>query len=249
MKTFFVALAFAGAAFAVPAQADVLFDQISADYTDANTYVWDSAQFDSADSAYDINLLDDFTLGANYNLTSIDAAVSGYDGFSSMAGITGYRVEIYSSTAAAANSLTGDIASVTLSANDVNITSPFSMTWSANGLVHIPVDISLAAGTYYLGVMTINDFNTNGESGILVDTTKSGNALQANPNGGFGMDGNLHATYPAAQASYRINGDLAASPTPEPATWGMMLLSFGTVGAAVRRRKSVSARAWQPMHN
>jgi hypothetical protein len=243
MKTIFVALAFAGAAVAVPAQADVLFDQISADYTDAASYVWDSTQFDSANSAYDIALLDDFTIGANYNLTSIDAAVSGFDGFNSMAGITGYRVEIYSSTAAAANSLTGDVASVTLGANDVTTTSPFSMTWSPSGLVHIPVDISLAAGSYYLAVMAINDFTTNGEAGILMDTTKSGNAIQANPNGGFGMNGNLHATNPAAQASYRINGDLAASPAPEPATWGMMVMGFGLAGAAVRRRKTVLARA------
>ena len=243
MNKVFVALALAGAAAAVPAHADVLFDQISTDYTDANSYVWDSQQFDAPNSAYDVNLLDDFTLGASYDLASVDAAIAGYNGFGSMSGITGYRVEIYSSIAAAASSLTGDVASVTVASGGVTTTSPFSMTWGPNGLVHIPVDISLAAGTYYLGVMTINSFSTNGQSGILIDPTKTGDAVQVNPNGGFGYAGGIYATNPPSQASYRINGDLAAAPAPEPATWGMMLLGFGAVGAVARRRKLIPTRA------
>ena len=243
MNKIFVTLALASAAIVAPAHAGVLFDQISTDYSDANSYVWDSQQFDAPNSAFDVNLLDDFTLGASYNLSSVDAAIAGYNGFNSMSGITGYRVEIYSSIAAAASSLTGDVASVTIASGDVSTTSPFSMTWSPSGLVHIPVDISLAAGTYYLGVMTINSFSTNGQSGILIDPTKSGNAIQVNPNGGFGYAGGIYATNPASQASYRISGDLATSPAPEPATWGMMLIGFGAVGAVVRRRKLVLTHA------
>lgn len=34
---------------------------------------------------------------------------------------------------------------------------------------------------------------------------------------------------------------LAASAAPEPATWGMMILGFGAVGALVRRRKALLA--------
>jgi hypothetical protein len=243
MNKIFVALALAGAVAAAPAHAGVLFDQISTDYSNANSYVWDSQQFDAPNSAFDVNLLDDFTLGASYDLSSVDAAISGYNGFSSMSGITGYRVEIYSSIAAAANSLVGDVASVTVASGDITSTSPFSMTWGPSGLVHIPVDISLAAGTYYLGVMTINSFS-NGQSGILIDPTKTGDAVQVNPNGGFGYTGGIFPTNPPSQASYRISGDLTtASPAPEPATWGMMLLGFGAVGAVARRRKLIPARA------
>ena len=52
-------------------------------------------------------------------------------------------------------------------------------------------------------------------------------------------------------ASMRLNStgnsfeidNLAISPVPEPATWGMMLLGVGLAGASLRRRRSVTVRA------
>lgn len=41
--------------------------------------------------------------------------------------------------------------------------------------------------------------------------------------------------------SFEID-NLAISPVPEPATWGMMMLGLGIAGASLRRRKSSAAR-------
>lgn len=41
--------------------------------------------------------------------------------------------------------------------------------------------------------------------------------------------------------SFEID-NLAISPVPEPATWGMMMLGLGMAGVSLRRRRSVAAR-------
>jgi hypothetical protein len=37
------------------------------------------------------------------------------------------------------------------------------------------------------------------------------------------------------------DGDVAAAPAPEPSTWALLLAGFGTLGAALRRRRAASA--------
>ncbi|OYW44223.1 MAG: hypothetical protein B7Z08_00795 [Sphingomonadales bacterium 32-68-7] len=44
-------------------------------------------------------------------------------------------------------------------------------------------------------------------------------------------------------ANFRVTGDLNAAAVPEPATWALMLLGFGAVGAALRRRPAVAVKA------
>ena len=41
----------------------------------------------------------------------------------------------------------------------------------------------------------------------------------------------------AANTAYRYNVTFASGAVPEPATWGMMILGFGMIGAASRSRK------------
>jgi hypothetical protein len=43
----------------------------------------------------------------------------------------------------------------------------------------------------------------------------------------------------------RIGGIVTASTPaiPEPATWGMMLLGFGAIGAAMRRKKATAGKS------
>lgn len=50
-----------------------------------------------------------------------------------------------------------------------------------------------------------------------------------------GYDGVASTRTVAVQAA-------VASAVPEPATWGMMVLGFGAIGGAVRRRRKVTAR-------
>jgi hypothetical protein len=46
--------------------------------------------------------------------------------------------------------------------------------------------------------------------------------------------------FEAANLSLGLNGAVAA--VPEPATWALMILGFGAVGVAMRRRHSVAAK-------
>ena len=54
----------------------------------------------------------------------------------------------------------------------------------------------------------------------------------------------LTSTNPSANSSdYSFEIDnLAISPVPEPATWGMMMLGLGMAGASLRRRRSTKVR-------
>lgn len=74
---------------------------------------------------------------------------------------------------------------------------------------------------------TVDFFNTAKVTGVTVSQggslTSASGALAALPGGGYG--------YPAA----------LESAVPEPATWAMMLLGFGGIGYAIRRRRKVSA--------
>lgn len=63
--------------------------------------------------------------------------------------------------------------------------------------------------------------------------------------GSFGEDG----TYPSLelyQGTLVVSGSPA--PAPEPASWAMMLLGFGGIGFAIRRRKLDEARSLEPSH-
>ena len=64
--------------------------------------------------------------------------------------------------------------------------------------------------------------------------------LAAGQTVGLGVErGGVNATY--FNDSTLLTGFIAG-PVPEPATWGLMLLGFGTVGAAMRRRTATGAR-------
>ncbi|MBN8815052.1 MAG: PEP-CTERM sorting domain-containing protein [Sphingomonas sp.] len=40
----------------------------------------------------------------------------------------------------------------------------------------------------------------------------------------------------------QIYSQFATAPVPEPATWAMMIMGFGLMGAAMRRNRKVTAR-------
>jgi len=49
-------------------------------------------------------------------------------------------------------------------------------------------------------------------------------------------------TLPGTQYRYNVTFAAATGAVPEPATWAMMLMGFGAVGFAMRRRQSVATR-------
>jgi hypothetical protein len=238
MKALLASAALAMIAFAVPASAQAVWNQIPA--TDPTSTVV-SQDFESAYNAYDDIVVDDFTLGSSTQLTSFDALLLGFNGGQSHIGnVTNFTINIYSSLAAATSNLTGDIFSYTAPSGAVTITSPFS---TDTKLVHIPFLTTLAAGHYYIGLTSQLNFKSFGEMGVA--TYGTGDGYMVNPGGGFGSTPTLLSSMGAGgNAAYRLNSATAAtSAVPEPATWGMMVVGVGMLGGVLRnqRRKALAA--------
>ena len=80
-----------------------------------------------------------------------------------------------------------------------------------------------------------NSFTSGGTTFSLIEFSfrrNLGDSVQRNV-ATFGGDGNDYA------GNFRIS----AAAVPEPATWGLMIVGFGMVGAATRRRARTSVTA------
>ena len=191
-----------------------------------------SQMFEDDFSEYDVAAGDDFLVSTVPRITNVQAVIGGYNGYVGSTGITGYEVEIYSSQAAAGNSLTGDVFSESLSPAQVTVDDT-TFTAEGGSLVTLPVDITLAPGTYYLAVLPDNSFEDDGQTGIFNSLSTSGgtNAFQANPGGGFGF-GATQTISPATDLAYAVYA------VPEPATCSLLGLAFAGV-VFLRRRAAV----------
>ena len=234
------------------AAADVLSNKLSASYNDivpSNIFTLDNAcgctpEFSSAG-------IDTFTLGATSHLTSVAAALieinqndesfSVPPHFGGFDKTNGYQVNIYSSAAAAASNLTGDIYTKTFAATDPSFSGPLTIDPAAgflpfsagSTLATLSIDTTLAAGTYWLGVISLNDPDLDGQESIFVGLSGTGTAKLANPGGGWGAffgPGTLFDV--GGQAGYAVFGTV-----PEPASWALMIGGFGLVGTVMRRRR------------
>ena len=204
-------------------------------FTGDNAY---TSQVFSDYPTYSIAAIDDFTISSGVDVTSVSAAMLGFDGFTSYSNITGYGVEIYSSAAAATSSLTGDVAHASLGAAKATVTMPFSGD-AESALVSLPVNFVLAPGTYYVAVIAAMPF-ADGEVGVYGSTGLTGsnpggvNGFQTNPGGGFGLTGNTQAD--DADMAYRITGQAV----PEPSTWALVAMA-AVGGVYVLRRRALTA--------
>jgi hypothetical protein len=95
-------------------------------------------------------------------------------------------------------------------------------------------------------VTTSGSFNVI--PGTSFPTQANGNQFLPGTNGLFtvnrtsGTDRFVSITLTSAQNSFEID-NLAVSYVPEPATWAMLIIGFGLVGATVRRRRGIAATA------
>ena len=205
------------------ASADVIFDNIGnmdgSDMVTGNMAA--SQQFESGFAVYDIAAIDDFSF-AGGTLDSVSFILGGWNGYAGWGGVEGYTVNVYSSIAAAGNSLLGDVLSMTFGSADYN------GFWGGD-LDYMSIDlggVALGAGDYFISVVPINQYGINGQTGIGMSTIGGDNGYQANPGGGFGF-GSTNPT--GANYAYSLDGSVI----PGPAAFCLL----GIAGATIRRRR------------
>lgn len=187
--------------------------------------------------AFDIASLDDFTLSGGVGaLTSVETLVVEANGFTSIGNVQAWSVEIYSSVANAATSLSGNVLSATFAAgaSPVSVTPVFTQSY----LVQLDISglgVSLGDGTYWISIIPRMPFGGGGgqigvwQSGVNDGPSASPNAHYANPGLGFGVgaSGLWLANGNPLNLAYRIHA------VPAPAA----LTLLGLAGLAGSRRR------------
>ncbi len=209
------------------ASADVIMDQIGT-MDGANTAggtIHATQEFIDY-GAYSIVAMDDFSISEDMYLTSASMVLGGWNGYpGDPSNVIGYTVNIYSSVAAAAGNLVGDVYSMYFT-ND-----GWDANWTGGGHL-VTLDLSggpLAAGDYWLGITPLNHFAGGfGQTGVYTSDLGDGSGHQANPGGGFGMPDNWQAS--GLNYAYSLEG----SAIPAPAALALL----GLAGFAGRRRRS-----------
>ncbi len=217
-----------GAFIVTGAQADILLDNISGGLSTASAA---SQDFEASIPGADIVAIEKFSTTASaYEITAVAAAIDRFNTSNptDYSGITGWRIEIYSSVAAAVSNLTGDVKSLSFTPAQVTL-------WNLSGgdkLAEFTLSEVLAPSTdYFIGVIPVMNFAGNGQIGILVGTGSDSESWQANPGGTFNLVGNQRRL--SADLAYRVE---AAGVVPEPAS--MVALGLG-LAVVVRRRRKV----------
>ncbi len=207
-------------------QATIVMDQLGPDRAAQNNGTANASQdFEAANNAFDVAVIDDFTLTGAFQLDTIEAVFQGYGTAFTAAkftdgSITGYRVEVYSSAAAALANLTGDVASVLIPSASATMSVPWVAAQPLSGGVTLTVSsipaLNLAAGTYWIGVIPVMNFTGNGQIGAkpssFAGIPGNSNSRQVNPGGGFAIPGNVNVLN--TNIALRINGTSAASIPP-----------------------------------
>lgn len=231
-------------------QAALVMDQIGSapsNLDPANNFVFNSQRYQASATQNNIASLDNFTLASSTNLTSAEGVfVFFHTGNSSFNSVTNWSVEIYSSVAAAGGNLTGDIYHLDVTSPSItqNYFTPLlngQPTNQGNGLVNIPINVTLGAGTYYVAMIASLDSSVD-QIGVSKSVYAAGfpnglDAQQANPANGFGLGTTFQAMDDNGQGinlAYRLNGTVV----PEPAS--MAALATGAL-VLLRRRRNKKA--------
>ena len=234
-------LILAGAALAVASQAQVVMDQIGPNPLDtaAPNLIRASQDFEAVNNAFDVGMVDDFTVGgAGTNLVLAEFVGGLFGGVNpprAWTNVTSYRVEIYNGFAAAGVSLTGNVASQSVASGLAVVNQAlYPGDLNQRALIQIPVSIALAPGTYWVGIIPVMDFaNNQGQTGVSDSSYAAGfpnnlNNVQANPGLGFGFGPTAARNFNSA---YRLTG----VPVPEPTT--ILAIGAGIAALGARRRR------------
>jgi hypothetical protein len=179
-----------------------MLDQIGAsDGSDVDTSnILASQYFEAAFSVYDIAAIDDFDNTDGLAATSVAACIAGWNGYTSIDAVLGVEGNFYLAIEDAAANLDGYA-----TASGPVVLDP-NWTGQANGeVVVLDSYWALAGGVNLVTLIPVNEFGTNGQTGITASFLGDGAAWQANPGGGFGMPNNWQAA--TNNVSIRVVGE------------------------------------------
>mgnify|MGYP000017531779 CR=1 FL=1 len=165
---------------------------------------------------------DIFTVGSqNITVYGLGAFDAGLDGFSTLGGI---QVGLYD-----------ELTSTLLSSTNVLSTDTLVGDYRFGSIT----PLELTAGSQYR-VVAVNGSDLYN---IALGTPDSVNPLLNWNSYGYCLSTTLQScnTFTGTERSWMANLQLSVGAVPEPSTWAMMLIGFGAVGAALRRRRAVSS--------
>lgn len=187
-------------AIATGAQAGSLMDQVGAnDGTDVDTTITGCQYFEQAYSQYNIAAIDDFDNSSGMSATSVAAVVTGWNGYTSIDAISGVQVNFYIAIEDAAANLIG------YASSDGSVNLDANWTGQAFGdLIYLDGNWALTNDVQLVALIPINEFATNGQTGITGSFIGDAISWQANPGGGFSMPNNWQTSI--SNMSIRVIG-------------------------------------------
>ncbi len=194
--------------------------------------------FEPAFSSSNGMMVDDFTLASTATLTRIDAAFTSNFSGAALASISGFRISIFTSIAAvvaSGSALQGDVTTVMVPTGSV-ISAPFNAYNTLSVVYTIPVNISLPAGTYFVGIAPILNFSPNGYQSFMLQHFGTGgnNAYEILP-------GVSITDFRGADTTMDIYGNVAAAPEPATIAAGAFA-ALALTATWTRRRRARVAR-------
>ena len=198
---------------------NTLMDQIGPnDGSEMGTNTLASQFFEASFSVYDIAAVDDFETTQGATVASVAAVISGWNGYVDFDGTQGARVSFWDSIDAAGVSLEGNVCYLDFASSDLDL----DPTWGGaapSALVQATVssgECTLGVGTQFVSFIPINEFGTNGQTGLLTSNLGNFECWQANPNGGFGFGPYQVSGNNAALRVLSGSGDPCDDPLPTP---------------------------------
>jgi len=161
--------------------------------------------FEAAYSVYSTVCVDDFDNGSGSTASAVSVIIGGWNGYAGIAGIQGLSANFYDSPEAAGANLVG-YASV-----DVDGAPTGSPDWNDGGvteLLTVEGNFAVTGGMAYVGLLPVNEYGTNGQTGTGVSALGDGIGWQCNPGGGFGF--NVQET--VGSIAIRVTGGGSSDP-------------------------------------
>jgi hypothetical protein len=139
--------------------------------------------FEAANEIYSTVCIDDFDNSAGSSASSVSLIVGGWNGYVGIDGIQGLSANFYDSPEAAGASLVG------YANADVMGAPTGDPDWSGadTALLTVEGNFAVNAGTAWVGLIPINEYGVNGQTGAGQSSLGDAIAYQCNPGGGFGF--------------------------------------------------------------